>query len=289
VKDNIDVGGLKQPVIGQRRVIHDLRVKEGEISLLGGLMQGQDLKSISGFPGLADVPFLKRLFSSESIEKSTSELLVVLIPHIVRSPEINEVNLRGIAAGNDQSVKINYASRRPAAQSPAPGAPAAVPPPATAPAKEVKPPAPEEPKPAAPSGSAILAFNPPALSVKASASFTVTLQVFGTTDLAAAPMRLKFDPKLLRLTSVERGNLLALDGQQPLFTRNIQNDEGEVSVNLNRLPGAGGVTGSGALATFTFEAVAPGAAMVTFTDLGLRNSQNQPMAAAPPTLAVTIQ
>ncbi|MEK7753816.1 MAG: tetratricopeptide repeat protein, partial [Acidobacteriota bacterium] len=129
VRDNIDVGGLKQPVIGQRRVIHDLRVREGEISVLGGLMQGQDLKTLTGFPGLANVPILKRLFSSENVEKNTSELLVVLIPHIIRSPEISEANMRGIAAGNDQTVKLNFAPRR---QAPAPA---------------VKPPAPAEPKP----------------------------------------------------------------------------------------------------------------------------------------------
>ena len=119
VRDNIDVGGLKQPVIGQRRVIHDLRVREGEISVLGGLMQGQDLKTLTGFPGLANVPILKRLFSSENVEKNTSELLVVLIPHIIRSSEVSEVNLRGIAAGNDQTVKLNFAPRRQAPPPPA--------------------------------------------------------------------------------------------------------------------------------------------------------------------------
>ena len=49
---------------------------------------------------LSDVPILKRLFSNENTEKNTSELLVVLIPHIIRSPEISEVNLRGVAAGD---------------------------------------------------------------------------------------------------------------------------------------------------------------------------------------------
>lgn len=287
VKDNIDVGGLKQPVIGQRRVIHDLRVREGEVSVLGGLMQGQDSKVVSGIPGLGDIPIVKRLFTNENVEKNSSELLVVLVPHIVRSPEISEVNVRGVAAGNDQTVKLNFAPRRPA---PAPSQPPAAQPPAAPAPGAVKPPAPAEPKPAAPpTGSITLAFNPPALEVKPNAAFTVTLQVFGTSDLASAPMRLKFDPKLLRLTALDRGDLLARDGQQPLLTRSIQSEAGEASINLSRLPGSGGVTGSGSLMTFTFEAIAPGTATVTLTDLAFTNSQMQPIAAAAPKLTIVIK
>jgi general secretion pathway protein D len=289
VRDNIDVGGLKQPVIGQRRVIHDLRVREGEISVLGGLMQGQDLKTLTGFPGLANVPILKRLFSSENVEKNTSELLVVLIPHIIRSSEISEVNLRGVAAGNDQTVKLNFAPRR---QAPPPPAPAVKPP---APAEPK--PAPAEPKPvtaepkpaAAPSGPNLVVFTPAPVEVKQGANFTATLQGNGVSDLYSALMRVKFDPQALKLIDVQRGSLTAMDGQQPLFTRNIQSDAGEVSINITRLPGTAGVSGSGALAILTFQAVGRGATEIACVDLSLRNSQQQPVAAAPPKLAVTIQ
>ncbi|MBI4876421.1 MAG: hypothetical protein HY822_17435, partial [Acidobacteria bacterium] len=277
VRDNIDVGGLKQPVIGQRRVIHDLRVKEGEVSVLGGLMQGQDSKTSSGIPGLGDIPVLKRLFATENLEKGRSELLVVLIPHIVRAPEINEVNLRGIAAGNDQTVKLSFAPHRPAPARAA--APPAAKPPAAA---EPKTPAP------APAGTALL-FAPASVEAKTGASFTVTLQASAVTDLFAAPLRLKFDPQALKLVSVERGSLLAIDGQQPLFTHNIQGDTGEITINLSRLPGAGGVSGSGPLISATFQALKPGATAVTVTDLSLRNSQMQPLAAAQPKLEVAVQ
>jgi general secretion pathway protein D len=284
VRDNIDVGGLKQPVIGQRRVIHDLRVREGEISVLGGLMQGQDLKTLSGFPGLSDVPFLRRLFSSENVEKNTSELLVVLIPHIIRSPEISEANMRGIAAGNDQTVKLNFAPRR---QAPPPPAPApAVKPPVTAEPKPVA----AEPKPVAvPSPPNLVVFTPAPVEAKQGANFTVTLQANGVSDLYSALMRVKFDPQALKLIDVQLGSLPAMDGQQPLFTRNIQSDAGEVSINITRLPGTAGVSGSGALATLTFQAAGRGATEIACVDLSLRNSQLQPVAAAPPKLAVTIQ
>ena len=85
------------------------------------------------------------------------------------------------------------------------------------------------------------------------------------------------------------GSLLSSDGQPLIFTRNILNDTGTVTVNLNRQPGAAGVSGSGALATFTFQAVGPGATILTFTQLELRDAQAQPIAAPAPQSIITIK
>jgi len=56
------------------------------VSLLGGLMQDQDTKSMSGVPGLSSIPILGKLFTSNTVEKDRNELLIALIPHIVRTP-----------------------------------------------------------------------------------------------------------------------------------------------------------------------------------------------------------
>ena len=58
VADFIEIGGIRQPIFGQRRVAHDIRVKEGEASILGGLLQTQIFKTRSGLPILGDIPFL---------------------------------------------------------------------------------------------------------------------------------------------------------------------------------------------------------------------------------------
>src|SRR5439155_22841647 len=42
VTGQADVGGIKQPIIGQRKISVDVRLHEGEVSLLGGLMKTQD-------------------------------------------------------------------------------------------------------------------------------------------------------------------------------------------------------------------------------------------------------
>ena len=111
IRDNINVGGLTQPVIGQRRISEDVRLREGEVSLLGGLTTIQGTRGLQGIPGLATIPGLGRVFGSENTDNSRSELLIALIPRIVRAPEISEINMRGVAAGNDQTVKLSYAPR----------------------------------------------------------------------------------------------------------------------------------------------------------------------------------
>jgi general secretion pathway protein D len=81
-------GGLKQPTFGQRRIEHDIRLKEGEVSLLGGLIQAQDRISLGGIPVLGRIPGLRYLFSTERREREETEVLVMLTPHVIRLPEL---------------------------------------------------------------------------------------------------------------------------------------------------------------------------------------------------------
>lgn len=87
---NTIVGGLLQPVFGQRKIEHDIRLQEGEVSLLGGLIERDDTKTISGLPGLAQVPGLRYFFSQETKEAKETEVLIMLTPRIVRLPEVRQ-------------------------------------------------------------------------------------------------------------------------------------------------------------------------------------------------------
>ena len=109
VSGQVTIAGVQQPIISQRKVHHAIRIKEGEVNLLGGLMSTQDIKNLAGIPGLMNIPFFRYFFSSEHVEHQDIELLIALIPHIVRAPEYTEVNLRGVSAGSDAVVKLTYA------------------------------------------------------------------------------------------------------------------------------------------------------------------------------------
>ncbi len=297
VKDRIDIGGISQPIIGQRKVVHDIRIREGEINVLGGLMQSQQSRSNAGFPGLSSIPVLKWLFSSRSTTDSDSELLIVLIPHIVRAPEITDVNLKGVAAGTDQSIRLNFAPRKvaPPTAPAAPAAPAA-PTAATAPAA-VAAPAKGPDVPAVsptgvplplpvPAGPPKVSFTPSAVDVQTGATVVLRLEISNGVDMFAAPFRVKFDPKMLQLKEVTNGGIIGGDGRRPIFTRNIRNDVGEAAVILNRVPGAGGVSGTGSLAVLEFQVVGRGQSKVSLPEFGLKDSKMQPIPVTLPEVMV---
>ncbi|HXX22820.1 MAG TPA: secretin N-terminal domain-containing protein [Terriglobia bacterium] len=84
---NVSVAGVTEPTFGERKIEHDIRLKEGETSVLGGLIQTTITHTVGGVPFLGDVPLLKYLFSTEHAERNEQEVLIMLTPHVVRLPE----------------------------------------------------------------------------------------------------------------------------------------------------------------------------------------------------------
>ncbi len=84
---NVTIAGVSEPTFGERKIEHDIRLKEGEVSVLGGLIQTTLTNTVAGVPFLGGVPFLRYLFSTEHVERQESEVLVMLTPRVVRLPE----------------------------------------------------------------------------------------------------------------------------------------------------------------------------------------------------------
>ena len=328
-----NIGGIQQPIIGQRKVTHDIRMHEGEVNLLGGLINTSDSKQITGIPGLASIPLLGKLFTGNSVDRERDELMIVLIPHIVRQPDLGPGNLRGIAVGNQTAIKLNYAPKesdmvsateaaatirgtKPAAAMPSPATPQPATPPATAPAVNPAPAGPANPAlppatappiavpgapPAAPTGAAApraeapaggparVLFSPPVVQTGVGSTVSISVTMEGGTDVSSAPMQISWDPKILKLNDVVRGDFLSSDGQQPVFTKNVMNDTGTATVQLGRQPGTPGVNGSGVLVTLNFQAVGKGSTPVFIPNLSVRNSQGQPVADGSPRMTVNVQ
>src|SRR6202522_699663 len=128
VASTLNLGGLSQPVIAQKKNEAEIRLKAGEEILMWGCMSDQDTSIIGGIPGLVNIPILgKYLFGNVSKDKQKEQLMIALIPHIVRKPDITGLDMRGVAAGSDTEVKLNYAPR---VQEPAAPAQTATPAPA---------------------------------------------------------------------------------------------------------------------------------------------------------------
>jgi len=150
-------------------------------------------------------------------------------------------------------------------------------------------PQPEKPAPQAPPAAGRAVLSPEKIETQSGGTFTVNLQVENVNDLFSAPVRLKFDPNVVRLNEVTRGGMLAADGKQILFTRNILNDTGEASVTLSRMPGSMGISGSGSLVTFTFQVVGKGITVISAPQLAFQDSRAQTIVTASPQATVTVK
>lgn len=82
-----NIGGIEQPTFTKRTVTHTIRVREGESSLLGGLIQTQTTNTVSGLPGLANIPVLKYLFSTTEVQTTDEEVMIMMTPHVIRLPD----------------------------------------------------------------------------------------------------------------------------------------------------------------------------------------------------------
>src|SRR5579871_3949610 len=106
-----NIGGISQPVIGQRKIEHEIRLKDGEANLLGGIMEDQQTKQLSGIPGLAQIPILRYLFGQTTQDHSENEIVFAIVPHIIRGADVNEMNQRALDIGTAQTIGLHRSAR----------------------------------------------------------------------------------------------------------------------------------------------------------------------------------
>ena len=102
-------------------------------------------------------------------------------------------------------------------------------------------------------------------------------------------MKVKYDPKKLRLNTVTPGAFLSSDGQRVNFSENVRNDDGEAVITLQRAPGVKGLTGSGAVLGLMFTAIAPGMTNVSIIDIAFKTSDQAPIPTNNPSVEVEIR
>jgi general secretion pathway protein D len=72
------------PVIGNREYTGSINGKNEESTVLTGYVTSTEQRSLSGIPGLGQIPLLKSAATSNNTEKDNDELIIVITPHIVR-------------------------------------------------------------------------------------------------------------------------------------------------------------------------------------------------------------
>jgi general secretion pathway protein D len=296
IGDDRNVGTGQNPITVPtfltRNVKGILRIKDGETSLIGGLLQGRDADNFSGILGLQSVPVLNRVFTSRRKQKDESEVLISITPHIVRAPKLTDQDFASLHIGTDETVRVP--SARPLFGAPeevvappaTPSAPlippdgsSSVQPPAPAPgAPSFAPQTPTAPPPAPgtfvtpPAGGQAntgasrvrIMLSPPELRLKAGQSGSVSIVALGAAGVTAAEVVLVFDATALEAVEASPGSLLTLDGSSVGAERNLE--PGRVRAKFTR---AAPATGSGALTTIQFKTLKPGSATLTIESLTL--------------------
>jgi len=284
VTGNSNIGGISQPIIGQRKIEHEIRLKEGEVNLLGGMIEEDQTQSLSGLPILAQIPFLKYFFGQDVRDHRENELVFALIPHIVRGPDVNDSNQRLIDVGTANALQLRHISKVetvPAGQAAAlAGAPGQAPPAAN----------PARPTPSvAPVTGASFLFDPGAITAAKAQTFTVNILISGAQNVYSVPLQLNYDPSKLQLMNVSNGGFLSQDGQTVALVHREDETTGTLQITATRPPNSGGVSGQGSVVTLTFMAKASGQSPLTITRGGARDPSMQAITVNGAQAVVTIQ
>ncbi|HXX19965.1 MAG TPA: cohesin domain-containing protein [Candidatus Acidoferrum sp.] len=271
------IGGINQPVISTRKIEHDIRLKDGEANVLGGLIERTETKNLNGWPGLAQIPLFGYMFSDNSKEIKEDEVLIVLTPHIIRLPSISAENLRTLAAGTDTNARVYHEEDQGSAAPAAPAAPAsrtptsqAVPQPGQAPAAQLR-------------------FEPAAATLKSGDTTTLGLSVANVSDLYSIPLLIHYDPAVIQVEEVRNGGFLTGGGEQNIaIVQRVDQQRGEVVVSATRQPNTPGVNGSGTLLGIVVRGLAPGTSALQILQVNARDSQQHtiPMVSSEATIQV---
>jgi general secretion pathway protein D len=288
------IGGITQPIISQRKIEHEIRLKEGEANVLGGLITRTDTKQLQGWPGLAHIPLLRYFFSEDTHNTEDDEILIILTPHIVRMPEWTRANLRPLYTGSESQVQVRReaevrspnseprastsqgsgnATQGAAAVPPSQGAPSTVPT-ALGAATTV----------ADGGNAAQIRFEPRSLSLKVGQSQTIGVVVENVKDLFSIPFLLQYNPAVISVEEVQHGGFLSGGTQEIAIVcsgcrspNRSDKDHGQAIISATRQPNTAGVSGTGTIMGIVVKAIGPGASNLSIVQVNAKDSQQKPI------------
>ena len=270
----VSIGGISEPEIGQRKIEHEIRLKDGEVNLLGGMFETQETKSISGIPGLSNIPILKYLFSETSKETVNSEIVFALIPHIVRARDIVPLNRRTLDVGTANGIQLHSAQNHPATTDHK-GQSASI--------------VPVSVSQSAVAAKTTAAFDPPSVSIHAGSTFAVNVMLSNVENASSVPLRLIYDPDRLGVLNVSNGGFLDQGDQIVALSHREDTAAGVLECTALRPRGSGGASGNGAVVTVTFLAKSTGLSRLTVADANVVHPDGQVLAIPATEMSVTVQ
>jgi general secretion pathway protein D len=271
VTGQTNIGGIQQPIISQRKIDHEIRLKEGEANILGGLVEKTDTKSRNGWPGVGNVPLLHYLFAEDTKSYEDDEILIILTPKIVRMPEWTKANLRPLYTGSESLVQVRRDTevRAPQTDGAAPVAGVAANPAAAAPAPAAN--------PAQGAQSAQMRFEPRNMSMKVGEKATIGVVVDKVNDLFSVPFLLQYNPAVISVEEVQHGGFLQGGNQEIAIVQRVDPTRGQAIISATRQPNTPGVSGTGTIMGVVIKAIAPGNSNLSIVQVNAKDSQQKPI------------
>ncbi|NTU51748.1 MAG: hypothetical protein HGA94_04840, partial [Candidatus Aminicenantes bacterium] len=235
------------PVIANREIKNVVRLKNGETSLLAGLLRDEERLSVGGITGLKDIPLLGHLFGATKKTIEQTDVVLTITPHITRSIDISEEDAKPLWVDPDNLSGVTGAGG--AAAVPSGRADAAM--------------AEEEPSQPEDTGGSTVYLSPASFEAPREREFRMNVELASDQAIGNASLVLSFDPQILNLKDVLEGGGLRQLGEKVPFLKNISG--GSCTIGFSSPPGGTGFKGRGVLAVLVFRSVGQGQTSLGFT------------------------
>jgi type II secretory pathway component GspD/PulD (secretin) len=289
----IDVAGQSIPKFSARKVTTRLRLREGESTLLAGMLADEERTSAAGFPGLLNIPVIRQLFAANRNTVQQTDIVMLLTPRIVRTHELTSQHTAPLYIGTQTNLGLGgpppliavAETAGPAAAQAANPAPFVAPPAAAvapAPVGAVPPgiavippgssqtpgttsvPAAAIPGQRAASGRIVV--SPPSTEFRVgSGPYNVPITITDASQISNVAVTVTYNPAVVRMRAVAEGAFMRTGGVNATFTQSPDANAGRVDIAIVRAGDMTGVAGTGLIAALLFEPVAPGQANLSVT------------------------
>jgi general secretion pathway protein D len=240
------------PTLGNRSVTAKIKLRDNETSILAGLLRDTERRAMRGFPFLSNIPVLKEIFSGNKNEIEQTDIILTITPRIIRFPEIDEKDMELLWVGTQAKPGLKTPPQELELEGETAAEPTAEPAkkeakkkPDQAAAREPSanntnnvnsvnsPPAAPPPTTAAPANNLILSFPTPAPGLKKEREAEVPLHLTGNHEIRAITLEMDFDPTLVQVLEVRKGQVLNQPGIDNLLLKNIDNQVGKLKLNIS--------------------------------------------------------
>lgn len=255
--------------IGTRNATTVLRLRDGETQILGGLIDDEDRKTSNEVPGLGKIPILSHLFGSHKDDKTKTEIVLAITPHLIGGSPPPDANGLEYWTGTENDLRNgpfsigSHARIALSADASAAATPVGVPTVSDLPAWKAHLLQSGRNSLQAVTGggpASVTGDKPMALSWQGPAQVkvgdTVNLTLNGESSQLVHGMRIamSYDPSVFKVVDVLEGGFLKQNNLQTSFAKNVNPSGGQIQLAVSDA-GKSGASGSGTIATVVLQAL----------------------------------